>query len=211
MAFWYLLLLVVPIGGIYYLVWDHKRKVAEREAESAARLQAILSATKELPLPGEAQPAASFNSALQVPSTPPPYLVRERLLSPPHTLVYLLLRTGLPEYAVFAHVLLDAVLEAGAGASAYVRNEQMRRLVSHTVDFVVTDKSMRPVAVVELMGERQDEGPAAHRLWLASAGLRYIALEAGALPRKEALRALVLGEPAVDNIAATGAGQGNRA
>ena len=41
----------------------------------------------------------------------------------------------------------------------------------------------------------QDEGPACAPVMARSAGLRYIALEPGALPRKEALRALVLGEP----------------
>src|SRR5205814_405951 len=110
--------------------------------------------------------------------------------------------------------LLDAVLEAGAGSSAYVRNEQMRQLVSHTLDFVVTDKNMRPIAVVELMvaaRESQDQGPAARQSWLASAGLRYIALEQSALPRKEALRALVLGEPVANSNATTAADGGNRA
>ena len=128
-----------------------------------------------------------------------PYAVRERLLSPPQTLLYLLLKTGLPEYHVFAHVTLRAVLDAAPSLQGYARSEQTRRLGWHAVDFLVCDRGSRPVAVIEIA--RSDEPGdmvSQRKSWIGAAGLRYLALEPNALPRKEALRALVLGEARVE-------------
>lgn len=193
--FWYLLFLLVPLGIGAYLVWDHRRKAVERASASAQRLNAILGATTHVPEPLSTPPGAPAATA-SAPAAPAlAYAARERLLSPPQTLVYYLLRTGLPEHLVFAHVTLRAVLEAAAGLNAYARNEQMRRLSWHTLDFVVCDRNLRPIAVIEVTprGEQHDSS-AMRKSWLESAGIRYLELEQSALPRKEAMRALVLGE-----------------
>jgi hypothetical protein len=201
---WYLLLFLVPIGIGAYLVWDHKRKVAEREAASAERLNALLAAAPHIPTPTQtplqkADVSAPMVETIAATASPAPpaasYVVRERILSPPETLLYYLLKTGLPECHVFAHVALRAVLDAAPSLSGYARNDHERRVTMHAVDFLVCDRSLRPMAVVEL--ERIDEpnGTAgARQSWIGSAGLRYLTLPAKALPKKEALRALVLGE-----------------
>jgi hypothetical protein len=127
------------------------------------------------------------------------YVARERVLSPPETLLYLLLKTALPECHVFAHVALRTVLEAASTVTGYARNEQTRRLSWHAVDFLVCDRSFRPFAIVELARKDEADGTAgSRRSWIGTAGLRYLEFEATALPRKEALRMQVLGEPAAD-------------
>ena len=137
------------------------------------------------------------------------YAACARLLSPAHTLVYFLLRTGLPDHVVFAHVTLRAVIEAAAGLNAYMRNEQMRRLSWQALDFVVCDRNLRPLAVIEVVPrEEQQEAAAMRKSWIESAGLRYVELDQTALPRKEAMRALVVGDAEVQQKSGT-AGEAN--
>ena len=199
---WYLLLVLVllPAGVIFYLVWDHRRRAGDRIAASATRLHAILSAPAEPPLarsgddtaPLEPQPGPKTAASPSL-----SYEARDRLLTPPQALLYYLLKTGLPDHLVFAQVALPAVLEPSHALSGFARDEQTRRLAGHALDFVVCDRSMRPVAVVELARRdaQQESGPS-RKSWLLASGLRYVELQSDALPRKEAMRTLVLGEPA---------------
>ena len=212
----YLLLVVMPILVVGYIVWDHKRKMAERKAASAGRLHELLGAAApyvtgtqaartpvtpaaaSFPVPDTAAPAPLTAAPEAVPAAAL-YAVRERVLSPPQTLLYYLLRTGMPDHVVLARVTLASLLDPGPALAGFARDEQVRRLSALTVDFVVADKSMRPVAVIELAtrdsGTAAQTDRAAARTRLAAAGVRYLELEPTGLPRKDAIRALVLGEP----------------
>ena len=190
----YIVLFLLPILAIGYIVWDHKRKRASREAAAAGRIEEILAVVTQ-PTPPEAatSPAAESSGA----SAPASYAIRERLLSPPQTLLYYLLRTSLADHNVFAQTPVAAVLEPGAGLAAYAREEQARIFARHVVDFVVTDKATRPVAVLKLIapGDASQGDLSLMRTWFAAVGVRYVELDPTALPRKEAMRAVVLGEP----------------
>jgi hypothetical protein len=210
----YILLVVMPIVVVAYIVWDHRRKMAEREAASAGRLQELLGvaalpqlAEREgLRAPVSAAPAAPATAVPSAASLPqsaavpaaPLYAARERVLSSPQTLLYYLLRTGLPDHVILARVTLASLLEAGPGLEGVAREEQIRRLSALTVDFVVADKGMRPVTVIDLaahgIGGAAQADRAATRSRLAAAGVRYLELEPTALPRKDAIRAVVLDE-----------------
>lgn len=214
MTFGVILLVLLPIAVIAYIVWDYRRKMAQRAAVSAGRLTELMGAVKEVQLSASAPPPPTDKPTVPpVAPTPPPvtraepeptkpepplYAARERMLSPPQTLLYYLLRTGLPEHIVLARVSLAAVLDAGPGLSGFARDEQTRRLAALTIDFVVADRSMRPVAVVEIAAP--DQGSVAEsdresvRTRLAAAGVRYVELDARKLPRKEGIRAVVLGD-----------------
>lgn len=237
----YLLALLIPVIAIWYIIWDHKRKTAERDAASAGRLQELLSvtaqpqrtegvvaaeATQRVDRPAAAPeavqhteraapvPEAALRSEratppaeatappaalhVETPPSAPLYSTRDRVLTPPQTLLYYLLRTGLPDYIVFARVTLASILEAGPGLSGVAREEQTRRLAALTVDFVVSDKNMKPIVVVELaaleQGGAAQADRASARTRLATAGVRYLELDAKKLPRKDAIRAVVLGD-----------------
>jgi hypothetical protein len=214
----YLLLILIPLAAIAYLVWDHQRKRAERDAVSAGRLTELFGDV----VPAAVQPERAHRSDFSPLAPPAPadvdvpltelpatrhatveeaphaalYAVRERVLTPPQTLVYLLLKTGLPDYVIFARVSLAAILEAGPGLSGFAREEQARRLCALSVDFLVADRSMRPIAAIAL---DSDEGGSvaqadreSARTRLSAAGVRYIELDPKALPRKDAMRTLVL-------------------
>jgi hypothetical protein len=124
------------------------------------------------------------------------------VLTPPQTLLYYLLRTGLPDHVVFARMTLASILEAGPRLSGFAREEQLRRLAALTVDFVVSDKNMQPVAVVELTVHAPGSSAQADRAsactLLAAAGVRYLEFDATQLPRKDAIRAVVLGDTPAD-------------
>lgn len=206
MFFVYLLLVLLPVVAIGYIVWDYRRKTASRQALSAGRMEELLGVAihappPESPLPIPAPPAASFETK----ATPPvPYVMRDRLLTPPQTLLYYLLKTGMPDHVIFAQTPVGAVLDPGSGLAAYAREEQARIFARHVVDFVIADKSTHPVAVVKLTsgGETQQGALVLMRTWFAAAGVRYVELDATALPRKESVRALVLGEADQQNSGA---------
>lgn len=196
MWFGYLLLALLPIAAVAYIFWDHRRKVAQRDAVSAGRMEELLGVAVHAPRAESAEPALSAPvAAAEIAKPALPYVLRERLLTPPQTLLYYLLKTGLPDYAIFAQMSVASVLDAAATVAAYAREEQTRIFARHIVDFVITDKSTRPVAVLKLTqpGETQHAVLSSMRTWFAAAGVRYVELDAAALPRKDAVRALVLG------------------
>jgi hypothetical protein len=201
LAFAYALLFLLPIAAIAYIVWDHSRKAAERNAASAGRLEEILAVAAKTPaeaaIAPEPAPLADptqLASADRPANMPASYVVRERLLTPPQTLLYYLLKTGLPDHNVFALTPVASLIEPGPSLAAYAREEQARIFARHVVDFAVADKSTRPVAVVKLIvpGDAPQGDLSLVRTWFAAVGVRYVELDPSALPRKEALRAIVL-------------------
>jgi hypothetical protein len=148
--------------------------------------------------------AAHGSEAAGAASAAPAYALRERMLTPPQTLLYYLLRTALPDYLVFAHVPLSTIIEPGPALAGYARDEASRRLVARCVDFVVSDRRMRPVVAIELTAPAATTATApSPAAWLASAGVRYIQLNAAALPRRHAVRQVVLGDAAAQGESRT--------
>ncbi|MGZ9005930.1 MAG: hypothetical protein ACXW20_19325, partial [Burkholderiales bacterium] len=77
MDFSYLLLILSPIGGVGYVLWDHKRKVAAREAASAGRLKEILGAVQQAGVEGEMNTPADASAENPPAAAPaPPAYVR---------------------------------------------------------------------------------------------------------------------------------------
>ena len=224
MTLGFIFLVLIPIAAIAYIVWDYRRKTAQRAAVSAGRLTELIGAAQEVQLSASPPSAAEEAAVAPVAPTPSPaipsetettkpeaplYKARERVLSPAQTLLYYLLRTGLPEHVVLARVSLAAVLEAGPGLAGFARDEQTRRLAGLTVDFVVADRNMRPVAVVEIAAAGQDSvaqtDRESARTRLAAAGVRHVELDARKLPRKEGIREAVLGDAQAAAMLATSA------
>lgn len=195
---WFLLLLgFASIIGIF--IWDYRRKAARREAARQQRFNQIFKDKTE-PESTVAAPAP-LTSASAVPPAQarvaafPP---RDRFLGQPETLVYLLLRTGLPDHQVFANVTLASVLNVpGAG---HDREQQLRRLSTYALDFVVCDRNMRIVAVVDLESPGGADASGVERYksdCLKAAGVRQVCVDPASLPSREALRALVRGDAGV--------------
>ena len=199
---WYLFLLLAA-GIILFGVWSSRKQIAAREAASKARFERILRAPAQPAASTESTPtaAAEFPSASSV-SLAAPALVkapaaapaRERFLEQAETLLYYLLKTGLPGYEVFPNVSLATVI--GVSGSAYEREQQLRRLAQYRLDFVVCDKAMRIIAAVDVdsapaamgAGEQQFKADC-----LKGAGVRLVRIKREALPKRDQIPALVLG------------------
>ena len=191
----YVFLALLPIAAIAYIVWDHKRKVASREAASSGRMEELLVVAQHGPRADPIEPRLGQAPADAAPP-PPTFVLRERLMSAPQTLLYYLLKTGLPDYLVLAQVPVGSLLDPAPTLAAYAREEQARMFARHIVDFAILDRSTRPLAVVNLAdaGDASRAVSTQMKTWMSAAGVRYVELDSAALPRKEAVRALVLGE-----------------
>jgi len=201
---WWLLGVGVWLGVIVWLVITYQRRVggrqratdaqAERlmaEARAAKAAQAAAAAPLLVPTPG-GTPEAGVAAAVSGPQ----WHGRERLLDPPRSLIYLLLRAGLPEHEIFANLSLADVVSVGAQWQGFEREQRVRRLQQTRVDFVVCTRRLQPVAVVALR-EAADAAEVERLRFteecLTAAGVRHVSFDPAALPRHGELRALVLG------------------
>lgn len=194
---WFLFALVAAaLVGI--AIWDLRRKAAAREAASKQRFEEMLqarnaagprSATPAAPAPARASPAPA-NAPAAAAALP----ARERFLEQRETLLYYLLKTGLPDHEIFANVSLASIV--GAPASAREREQHLRRVVPYQLDFVVCDKGMRVVAAVEVEPAAAADAAGAQDAkadLLKEAGVRFVRINPAAPPRREQLRTLVIG------------------
>src|SRR5262249_25587386 len=113
-------LFLLPVAAVAYILWSYRRKTAHKEALSRERLVTRVGAGEgaratSAAAPGPqaaAAPAAAQPSATQpAAGSPAPAAQapsrRERFLTQPETLLYYVLRSGLPDHQVFPHVSLS--------------------------------------------------------------------------------------------------------
>lgn len=191
---WYLFLLAVA-GGVGYSIWNFRRKAAASKAASAARFEQVFKGRAQPP--ANPQPssstAAPAKALAATAATPAP---AQRFLGQAESLLYYLLKAGLPGFEVFAGVSLARVV--GAPGNGRDREPQARRLSQYQLDFVVCDKSMRVVAVVDLESASgaATAGDQSFKFeTLRQAGIRVVRVDPAAPPRREQMRTLIIGEP----------------
>ena len=203
----YLYLLAVA-AGIVFVVWSFRKKAAEREAASKKRFGQIFGGKAPAPPPTEppatAVPVAGVNAEREAPAAVTAVSPRERFLGQAETLVYLLLKAGLPDHGIFANVALASVISArGTG---YEHEQQSRRLAQYQLDFVVCDRNMRVVAAVEVEATSNPDAAGARRFkndCLKAAGIRLVRINPAAPPRRDEIRALIDGGPATPQHGST--------
>ena len=197
---WYLLLLAVA-GGVVFAIWNYRRKIIARKVASEARFEkmfkakAAAGAASDLPAVSPPEAATRVTPMAQAAASifPP----RERFLGQSETLIYYLLKTGVPDHEVFANTTLASVVGAPSG-DGRDREQQIRRLSQYQLDFVVCDKSMRVTAVVDLESAAGAETAGDQHFksdMLKQAGIRLVRVNPAVLPRREQIRALISGEP----------------
>lgn len=197
------LFLLAVAGGIAFAVWNYRRKVAAKKAASEARFEKMFKAQAQPPAsPQPTSPAADPAGEPSTPAKSPPApsaaqpVAAQRFLGKAESLLYYLLRAGLPDLEVFAGVSLARVV--GAGGEGREREQQSRRLSQYQLDFVICDKNMRVIAVVEVesavgaaaVGDQHFKSD-----MLKQAGIRVVRVNPAALPRREQIRALISPEP----------------
>src|SRR5215469_16224126 len=130
------------------------------------------------------------------------YLLRPRFLSKAENVVYLLLKAAFPRHEIFARVRLADVLQVKIGPQGMERLRAFRKIANQHVGFVVCDRDMTIVAIVDSREPEQVQNPRDQKLeiikqrCLQAAQVKYLCVYPPTLPRYRELRAQVLGPAA---------------
>lgn len=197
---WGVLFFLAAGAAVGLLVWNHHRKMQEREALSKARFEEIFK-NERAGAPAAADPAITAPKPAS-PALVEPAGASKRLLTQPETLVYFLLRAAMPDHIVFAKVPLPTVTGEAGGPAA----QSGARRPAPVLDFVVCDKSMRVTAVVHLAGVAGPgavgaPGPDAivAQRHLTAAGVRFTTIDLARMPSRSEVRARILGDASSSN------------
>jgi hypothetical protein len=130
------------------------------------------------------------------------YLLRPRFLSKAENVVYLLLKAAFPRHEIFARVRLSDVLQVKIGPQGMERLRAFRKIANQHVGFVVCDRDMTIVAIVDSREPEQVQNPRDQKLeiikqrCLQAAQVKYLCVYPPTLPRYRELREQILGPAA---------------
>jgi hypothetical protein len=131
------------------------------------------------------------------------YLLRPRFLSKSESIVFLLLKAAFPRHEIFARVRLSDVLQVKIGPQGMERLRAFRKIANQHVGFVICDRDMTIVAIVDAKEPDQVIDPRDQKLetikqrCLHAAQVKYVCVFPPQLPRYRELREQILGS-AVD-------------
>lgn len=182
------LLVAAWVALIALIIWVYRQRKAKQEQATAERLRQMLSATAA-PSPGERK----VSTPQAVPETPgggKTFVARAALLEPRGRLIYRLLGSDLPDCEIMARVNLGRVLDVGMSISTFERDQMRKRIATLEADFLVCDRDLRPLAVIDIDDAVSAEAKAQ---WCMQAGIRYLAIPVSDVPKRGTLRAAVLG------------------
>ena len=131
------------------------------------------------------------------------YLLRPRFLSKAEAVVFLLLRAAFPRHEIFARIRLADVLQVKIGPQGMERLRAFRKIANQHVGFVICDRDMTIVAIVDsrepdqLVNPRDQKLEVIKQRCLQAAQVKYLCVYPPQLPRYRELREQILG-PAAD-------------
>lgn len=172
-----LLLWLLPVAAVAFIVIHYRMRTRSRRAGSEARRQAML---RDVGMAGEKVtavadlPATAASVTMAVESVARGNRMRDAILDRERALVYLLLKTSLPECHVFARVPFAEIVEPDAPVTGKA---------SLLIDFVVCSGTFAPQVVVLL-----SESAHPVEILLRETGLRYVRWDPRNLPRRETVR-----------------------
>jgi hypothetical protein len=88
------------------------------------------------------------------------YLLRPRFLTRAESVVYLLLKAAFPRHEIFARIRLADVLQVKIGPQGMERLRAFRKIANQHVGFVVCDRDMTIVAIVDARNPTRSSIPA---------------------------------------------------
>jgi hypothetical protein len=127
------------------------------------------------------------------------YLLRPRFLTRAEGVVYLLLKAAFPRHEIFARIRLADVLQVKIGPQGMERLRAFRKIANQHVGFVVCDRDMTIVAIVDAKEPDQVINPRDQKLevikqrCLQAAQVKYLCVYPPQLPRYRELREQILG------------------
>ena len=143
--------------------------------------------------------AATGTAAAAAPSAPAPVPLTAATIKPkasflagPNKLLFLVLRTALPDHQIFPNVrLADAVQIAGQPPTP----QQRAQLAQARVDFVICNKELAVVALLDITDGNRADDVLKRQLepQVIAGGGRYLRVAPNAIPKPAEVRALVCG------------------
>ena len=130
------------------------------------------------------------------------YLLRPRFLTKAESVVYLLLKAAFPRHEIFARIRLADVLQVKIGPQGMERLRAFRKIANQHVGFVVCDRDMTIVAIVDSKEPDQVINPRDQKLeiikqrCLQAAQVKYLCIYPPQMPRYRELREQILGPAA---------------
>ena len=130
------------------------------------------------------------------------YLLRSRFLSKAEGVVFLLLKAAFPRHEIFARVRLSDVLQVKIGPQGMERLRAFRKIANQHVGFVVCDRDMTILAIVDAKEPEAVINPRDQKLeiikqrCLQAAQVKYVCVYPPQLPRYRELREQILGSAA---------------
>jgi Protein of unknown function (DUF2726) len=127
------------------------------------------------------------------------YLLRPRFLTKAENVVFLLLKAAFPRHEIFARIRLADVLQVKIGPQGMERLRAFRKIANQHVGFVVCDRDMTILAIVDTKEPDQVVNPRDQKLemikqrCLQAAQVKYICVYPPQLPRYRELRSQILG------------------
>jgi hypothetical protein len=127
------------------------------------------------------------------------YLLRPRFLTRAESVVFLLLKAAFPRHEIFARIRLADVLQVKIGPQGMERLRAFRKIANQHVGFVVCDRDMTIVAIVDAKEPDQVINPRDQKLevikqrCLQAAQVKYLCVYPPQLPRYRELREQILG------------------
>lgn len=127
------------------------------------------------------------------------YLLRPRFLSKIEGVVYMLLKAAFPRHEIFARVRLSDVLQVKIGPQGMERLRVFRKIANQHVGFVLCDRDMTILAIVDtrepdaVVNPRDQKLEMIKQRCLQAAQVKYICVYASQLPRYRELREQILG------------------
>jgi len=127
------------------------------------------------------------------------YLLRPRFLSKVEGVVYTLLKAAFPRHEIFARVRLADVLQVKIGPQGMERLRAFRKIANQHVGFVVCDRDMTILAIIDtrepdaVVNPRDQKLESIKQRCLQAAQVKYICIYPPQLPRYRELREQILG------------------
>ena len=127
------------------------------------------------------------------------YLLRPRFLSKVEGVVYTLLKAAFPRHEIFARVRLADVLQVKIGPQGMERLRAFRKIANQHVGFVLCDRDMTIVAIIDtrepevVVNPRDQKLETIKQRCLQAAQVKYICIYPPQLPRYRELREQILG------------------
>jgi hypothetical protein len=175
---------------------ESKAAVARNAARGSAAAADPPAAGSPAPAAAPA-PAPATAKAVAPPAPPQPLALtrRARALTDPQRLLFLVLRTALPDHVVMPNLRIVDLLDLPADVAAIERDARVAALSRQRLDFVVCNSGLEPVAAI-VLHDGGEAAAAADRVRIEALrefGVRYLRFRADSLPKPAEARSFILG------------------